>query len=73
MGQEKHIKEVEELHERLKGELAFHFKSSKQLIELRQKEQTLVKMKKYGEAEKIKSQADGLEEWERNNKEKEVN
>jgi len=69
---EKHIKEVEELHERLKGELAFHFKSSKQLIELRQKEQTLVKMKKYGEAEKIKSQADGLEEWERNNKEKEI-
>jgi len=29
-------------------------------------------MKKYGEAEKIKSQADTLEEWERNNKEKEV-
>ena len=29
-------------------------------------------MKKYGEAEKIKAQADALEEWERDNKEKEV-
>jgi len=69
---EKHIREVEDLHERLKRELAFHFKSSKQLLELRQKEAALVKMKKYGEAEKIKAQADGLEEWEKSNKEKEV-
>jgi len=29
-------------------------------------------MKKYGEAEKIKAQADALEEWEKSNKEKEV-
>jgi len=69
---EKHIREVEDLHERLKRELAFHFKSSKQLLELRQKEAALVKMKKYGEAEKIKAQADALEEWEKSNKEKEV-
>jgi len=69
---EKHIKEVEELNERLKRELAFHFKSSKQLIELRQKESALVKLKKYGEAEKIKSQADALEQFERASKEKEI-
>jgi len=69
---EKHIHEVEELHTKLKGEFAFHFKSSAKLIELRQKEQTLVKMKKYGEAEKIKAQADAMEEWERGNKEKEI-
>ncbi len=29
-------------------------------------------MKKYGEAEKIKAQADAMEEWERSAKEKEV-
>lgn len=69
---EKHISEVAELHEKLKRELAFHFKSSKQLIELRQKEGALVKLKKYSEAEKIKAQADSLEEWERANKEKEI-
>lgn len=69
---EKHIKEVEELHERLKRDLAFHFKSSKQLIELRQKESALVKLKKYSEAEKVKAQADALEQFERNSKEKEI-
>lgn len=53
--------------------MAFHFKSSKQLLELRQKETALVKLKKYSEAERIKAQADLLEETERNNKEKEVN
>jgi hypothetical protein len=69
---EKHINEVAELHERLKRELVFHFKSSKQLIDLRQKEEALVKLKKYNEAERVKAQADALEEFERKSKEKEV-
>lgn len=69
---EKHISEVAELHERLKRELVFHFKSSKQLIDLRQKEEALVKLKKYNEAERVKAQADALEEFERKSKEKEV-
>ena len=41
-------------------------KFSRDLIELRYKEQKLVKMKRYEEAEKIKMKADLLEEFERN-------
>ena len=40
-------------------------KFSRDLIELRDKEQKLVKMKRYEEAEKIKMKADLLEEFER--------
>jgi hypothetical protein len=40
-------------------------KFSKELIELRAKEETLVKLKNYKEAEKVKIKADMLEEYER--------
>jgi hypothetical protein len=40
-------------------------KFSKDLLELRHKENLLVKMKKYDEADKIKVKADILEEFER--------
>lgn len=48
-------------------------KFSKDLIELRDKEAKLVKMKKYDEAEKVKMKADLLEEFERNKLDAEVN
>ena len=48
-------------------------KFSKDLIELRDKEAKLVKMKKYDDAEKVKMKADLLEEFERNKLEAEVN
>ena len=41
-------------------------KFSKDLLELRDKEAKLVKMKRYEEAEKIKMKADLLEQFERN-------
>lgn len=41
-------------------------KFSKDLLELRDKENKLVKMKRYEEAEKVKMKADLLEEFERN-------
>jgi hypothetical protein len=47
-------------------------KYSKDLIELRDKEQKLVKMKRYEEAEKVKMKADLLEEFERNKLDAEV-
>lgn len=47
-------------------------KYSKDLIELRDKEQKLVKMKRYEEAEKVKMKADLLEEFEKNKLEAEV-
>jgi hypothetical protein len=47
-------------------------KFSKDLIELRDKEQKLVKMKKYDDAEKVKMKADLLEEFERNKLDAEV-
>ena len=48
-------------------------KFSKDLLELRDKEAKLVKMKRYEEAEKVKMKADLLEEFERNKLEAEVN
>ena len=47
-------------------------KFSKDLIELRDKEAKLVKMKKYDDAEKVKMKADLLEEFERNKLDAEV-
>lgn len=47
-------------------------KFSKDLIELRDKEAKLVKMKRYEEAEKIKMKADLLEQFERNKMEGEM-
>jgi len=48
-------------------------KFSKDLLELRDKEAKLVRVKRYEEAEKVKMKADLLEEFERNKLEAEVN
>ena len=56
----------------MRKELKAKMKYSKDLIELRDKEQKLVKMKRYEEAEKVKMKADLLEEFERNKLEAEV-
>lgn len=64
--------EIKEFQDRLRKELVKAYKPSKQLIELRTREQALVKMKKYSEAEKIQAQADMLENWEIMNKDKDV-
>lgn len=47
-------------------------KYSRDLIDLRDREQKLVRVKRYEEAEKIKMKADLLEEFERNKLEAEV-
>lgn len=47
-------------------------KYSRDLIDLRDREQKLVKVKRYEEAEKVKMKADLLEEFERNKLEAEV-
>ena len=47
-------------------------KFSKDLLELRDKEGKLVKMKKYDDAEKVKMKADLLEEFEKNKLEAEM-
>jgi hypothetical protein len=47
-------------------------KNSRDLLELRDRESKLVKVKRYEEAEKIKMKADLLEEIERNKLEAEV-
>jgi len=47
-------------------------KFSKDLLELRDKEAKLVRMKRYEEAEKVKMKADLLEEFERNKLEAEM-
>jgi hypothetical protein len=47
-------------------------KFSRDLLELRDKEAKLVRVKRYEEAEKVKMKADLLEEFERNKLEAEV-
>ena len=69
---EKHMLEFQQFQEKVRRELKAKMKYSKDLIELRDKEQKLVKMKRYEEAEKVKMKADLLEEFERNKLEAEV-
>jgi EF-hand domain pair len=61
---EKHISEYQELMEKVTAEAQKKVKHSKELLALRQKQQTLAKQKSYEEAEKIKAKADQLESLE---------
>ena len=70
--QEKHMLEFQQFQGKIRHELRARMKFSKDLIELRDKEAKLVKVKRYEEAEKIKMKADLLEEFERNKLEAEV-
>jgi hypothetical protein len=58
---EKHIAEYQEFMEKITAEAQKKVKHSKELLALRQKQQTLAKQKNYEEAEKIKEKADQLE------------
>jgi len=62
---EKHLIEFNNFQEKIKAELKKKFKFSKDLLELWNKEAMLVKLKRYEEAEKIKTKADLLEHFER--------
>ena len=64
--------EFQQFQGKIRHELRARMKFSKDLIELRDKEAKLVKVKRYEEAEKIKMKADLLEEFERNKLEAEV-
>ena len=63
---EKHLLEFQQFQEKIRKELRKKMKFSKDLLELRDKERKLVRMKRYEEAEKIKMKADLLEQFERN-------
>ena len=69
---EKHILEFQQFSEKIQKDLRKKMKFSKDLIELRDKESKLVKMKRYEEAEKVKMKADLLEQFERNKMESEM-
>ena len=64
--------EFQQFQDKIRRELRARMKYSRDLLELRDKEQKLVKVKRYEEAEKIKMKADLLEEFERNKLEAEV-
>lgn len=64
--------EFQQFQDRIRNELRARMKFSRDLLELRDKEAKLVKVKRYEEAEKIKMKADLLEEFERNKLEAEV-
>lgn len=69
---EKHLLEFQQFSDNITKEMRKKMKFSKDLIELRDKEAKLVKMKRYEEAEKIKMKADLLEQFERNKMEGEI-
>jgi hypothetical protein len=64
--------EFQNFQDKIRHELRARMKFSRDLLELRDKEAKLVKVKRYEEAEKIKMKADLLEEFERNKLEAEV-
>ena len=57
--------ELEEARKKMREEIKVTMKYSKALLEARKKEQTLVKLKKYEEADAVKAKADKLEASER--------
>lgn len=69
---EKHMLEFQQFQDKIRRELRARMKFSKDLLELRDKEAKLVRMKRYEEAEKVKMKADLLEEFERNKLEAEM-
>ena len=69
---EKHMLEFQQFQEKIRRELRQKMKFSKDLLELRDREAKLVRMKRYDEAERIKMKADLLEEFERNKLEAEM-
>jgi hypothetical protein len=60
---EQHVKEFAAFQERLRGQVP-KAKASRELLELRRKQECLAKMGKYEDAYKVKEAADQLEEWE---------
>ncbi len=64
--------EFQQFQDKIRRELRARMKNSRDLLELRDRESKLVKVKRYEEAEKIKMKADLLEEFERNKLEAEV-
>ena len=69
---EKHMLEFQQFQEKIRRELKQKMKFSKDLLELRDREAKLVRLKRYDEAERIKMKADLLEEFERNKLEAEM-
>ena len=69
---EKHMLEYQSFHEKVLREARMRVKHSKELLELRKKEQTLAKQGIYEQAEAVKRKADQLEEWERARNEAQV-
>jgi len=57
---EKHMLEFQQFQDKIRKELRRKWKWSKDLLELRDREDKLVKMKRYDEAERIKMKADLL-------------
>jgi hypothetical protein len=59
------VLELKEAREKIRKDVKLKMKHSKALLEIRKKEQTLVRLKKYDEAETVKAKGDQLEANER--------
>lgn len=69
---ERQMKEYQEFQEKCGSDIKKKMKFSKDLLELRHKEEKLIKLHKFDEAEMIKEKADKLEEKERVTLEKKI-
>ena len=65
--------EMEEFQTKVREDARVKMKLSKQLLEIRQKENALVRLKHYDEAEKVRITADRMEQKERQKMEDDVN
>merc|ERR1712224_504915 len=61
---EQHVKEFANFQDKLRGQIP-KVKASRELLDLRRKQEALAKRGNYEEAYKVKEQGDQLEDWER--------
>ena len=69
---EKHLVEIQQVHERIRREFKVKLKFTKELMDMRKQVHTLISAKKYEEAEQLKTRCDEREERERAEMEKQI-
>jgi len=69
---EKHLLEIQQLHERIRKEYSVKITFTKELMEMRKKVQKLMHSKRYEEAEELNIQCNIKEQGERDGQEEQV-
>ncbi len=69
---EKHLAEIQQMHEKIRREYKVKLKFTKDLMEKKKQVQTLIGLWRYDDAEVMKAQTDAQEQFEKEEMEKEI-